>query len=232
MAGYWAGSAIEHDSERPRDAVALIDHGGEAQLMVLAADNDDDDGDGDRRDFVLYGNLCCAASFDDDIVGTRFHDRRNEDGKVKIALAGGSLTGEIEFRNNRYTVHLAPSADYGRRLSLQDLAGVYTQSGLTIGTTMTLSIDVNGRLTGSNANGCAFDGGVSIPNPERNMVRLQVAMSGCGSSRFSEKQWNGSYDGLGLLRNAASPNNASVRQDVFYHSMVGPTWQGPQSVGR
>lgn len=197
--------------------------------MVLAADNDDD---GDRSDFVLYGNLCCAASFDDDIVGTRFRDRRNEDGKVRVTLAGNSLTGEIEFRNHRYTVDLAPSADYGRRLSLQDLAGVYTQSGALIGIKMTLSIDVNGRLTGSNVNGCTFDGGVSIPNPERNMVRLQVEMSGCGSNRLSEKQWNGLYDGLGLLRNTASSNNASVRQDVFYHSMVGPTWQGPQSVGR
>lgn len=235
MAGYWLGSAIERDSERPRDAVALIDQGGEAQLMVLAADGeeDDDDDDDDRRDFVLHGNLCCAASFDDDIAGKRFSDHRNEDGKVEIALVGGSLDGEIEFRKNRYTVHLAPSADYGRSLTLQDLAGVYTQSRLLFGTTMTLTIDVNGRLTGSNVNGCTFDGGVSIPNPERNMVRLQVEMSSCGSSGVSEKQWNGSYNGLGLLlRNAVSPNNASVRQNVFYHSVVGPTWLGPQSVER
>jgi hypothetical protein len=238
LAGYWLGRAVERDSERSRDVVALIDHGGEAQLMVLAAesdgdDDDEDEDDADRGDFVLHGNLCCGASFDGDMAGKRFLDDRNEVGKVDIALAGGSLIGEIELQKNRYTVRLTSSAEYGQSLTLQGLAGVYTQSRPLSGATMTLTIDVNGRLTGSNANGCTFNGGVSIPNPERNMVRLQVQMSGCGSSIFSEKQWNGSYGGLGLLlRNAVSPDNASVRQDVFYHSVIGPTWLGPQSVGR
>lgn len=191
------------------------------------------DEDGDHGDFVLYGNLCCAASFDNVVAGKRFSDDRNDQGKIKIALSGDSLIGEIELRKDRYEIRLKPSAEYARPLTLQDLAGVYTQSRLLFATTMTLSIDANGRLTGSNANGCAFNGSVSIPNPQRNMVRMQVEMSSCGSSGFSEKQWNGSYNGLGLLlRNAVSSQNTTARQDIFYHSVVGPTWLGPQSVER
>lgn len=202
--------------------------------MVLSGDGDSDsDDDDDRGDFVLYGNLCCAASFDDDVAAKRFSDHRNDAGNVEIALAGGSLVGEIEFRKHEYTVRLTPSAEFSRRLTLQDLVGVYTQSQSMFQTTMTLTIDANGRLTGSSANGCNFDGVVSIPDTERNMVRLQIEMSSCGSSFLSNKQWNGSYQGLGvLLRDAASSNNASVRQDIFYHSAIGPTWLGPQSVAR
>ena len=54
------------------------------------------------------------------------------------------------------------------------------------------------------------------------MVQLQIDLANCGS-QGSSKAWNGAYSGLGVLLS----DNA-----VFYHSVIGPTWFGPQSVER
>ena len=62
----------------------------------------------------------------------------------------------------------------------------------------------------------------SIPDASHNMVQLQIDLANCGS-QGSSKQWNGAYTGLGVL----------LSGDVtFYHSVIGPTWLGPQSVER
>jgi hypothetical protein len=64
------------------------------------------------------------------------------------------------------------------------------------------------------------------------MVRLNLELSDCGGLQ-SSRRWNGKYSGLGIfLRNAVSPSDPSRRQDIFYHSVVGPTWLGPLDVGR
>ena len=54
------------------------------------------------------------------------------------------------------------------------------------------------------------------------MVELQIDLANCGS-RGSQKAWNGAYAGLGVLLGG---------DDIFYHSVIGPTWLGPQSVER
>lgn len=217
------------DSRRVSAAVALIDHEGEAQLMVLGEDDDDE------PQFVLHGNVCCAGGFDDEIAGKRFLNDRNEEANVNLRIASGRLTGEFDFRRRDYTMNLGSSGEYGQALTLQSLAGVYTQTTTPLigfPSTTTLTIDANGQLTGSHTNGCVINGSVSIPNVQRNMVRIAAQMSGCGSGG-SSRQWNGSYDGLGLLlRNSVSPSNPSLRQDVFFHTEIGPTWLGPQSVGK
>lgn len=230
MAGYWKGTVTNEDSDRPSPAVALIDHTGEAQLIVLGESS------GDDAQFVLYGNLCCEHRFDEGIAGKRFLNNRDEEARVDVGIDNGRLVGDMEFRNRSYAVNLAPSAEYNQSLTLQSLAGVYTQTTtplLGLPTTMTLTIDANGQVTGSHTNGCTFNGSASIPDAQHNMVQLTIEVSSCGNRLGSSKQWNGGYEGLGLLlRNAVSPSNPALREDVFYHSVIGPTWLGPQQVGR
>jgi hypothetical protein len=217
----------ERDSERRLDAIALIDHRGRMQLITL----DDDD-----PQFVVHGNVCCGDRYEDDIAAKRFLSARNENAEVSIAIEAGALTGTIDFRRRDYEFSLPFSGEYNGPLTLEALAGVYTRTTTPLfgaPTTLTLAIDAAGRLTGSHSNGCMFDGSVSIPSAARSMVRIQMQMSGCGAEAGSSGGWNGSYEGLGiLLRNAASPSNPALREDVFYHSTVGPTWLGPQPVGK
>jgi hypothetical protein len=120
---------------------------------------------------------------------------------------------------------LNASSDYNRGISLAELAGVYTRRDNTIfgeEVTLTVTIESNGQLTGSYSNGCVFNGTAAIPDTSHNMVRLQIDLANCGS-QGSSKAWNGTYLGLGVLLSG---------NEIFYHSVIGPTWLGPQSVER
>jgi hypothetical protein len=206
------------------EAVAMIDHTGDTQFMVLATSSDQD------PQFVLHGNLCCdVTNENDEIAGKRFLSRDNEDAELKIQRSSDALSGEMKFRKRDYTFNLTFSSEYQSGLTLQSLAGVYTQSvGLS---TLTLTIDPSGQLTGAHSNGCDLNGSVTIPEATRNMVEVSYEMSGCGGLG-SSRDWNGRYAGVGmLLPNSTLPGSPS-QADVFYHSAVGPTWFGPQSVGR
>jgi hypothetical protein len=219
MAGYWTGRASGQDSNRTQDAVALINEAGDAQLMVLSSQDD--------RQFVLFGNVCCEATFDDDVAGRRFRDDRNQAASVKVTRDGDGLSGELEFRGDSYTLQLSAAPDYAQALTLQQLSGTYSRSSF-FSSSLTLTIDAEGRLTGSDSNGCIMNGNVSIADPGRNMVRMRVDMENCRNGHGSSREWNGSYNGLGLLLRAGDDQ----REDVFFHSMIGPTWLGPQSVAR
>jgi hypothetical protein len=216
----------ETDGNPVHEAVALIDHQGETQFLVLAADNGSED-----PQFVLHGNLCCDTSSDtDELGGRRFLSNRNEEAELKAQRAGNQLSGTLEFRRRDYQFNLAFSSEYTSGLTLQALAGVYTQ---TLGSsTLTLTIDPSGQITGSHSNGCAVNGTVSIPETARNMVELDYDMTGCGDRFGSSRHWNGRYSGVGLLLPDAPMAGTPSRADVFYHSTVGPTWLGPQTVGR
>lgn len=219
MAGYWKGTAIEENSDRRFDAVALIDSQGNAQWLLTRQGTFDDDG------FVLFGNVCCESQFEDDVTGKELGETRTRDASIEADLDGGVLEGQLEFDRHDYSFTLSPSADYNRAVSLAALAGVYTRrEGTLFGeeVTLTVTIESNGRLTGSYSNGCVFNGNASIPDTAHNMVQLQIDLANCGS-HGSSKQWNGAYAGLGVLLSG---------DVVFYHSVIGPTWFGPQSVER
>ncbi len=219
MAGYWKGTATEERSNRTFETVALIDAQGNAQWLLLRDGVLQDDG------FVLFGNVCCESGFSDDVTGKKLAETRTRDARIDAEVQDGVLSGELRFDRDEYDFTLNPSADYNRRVSLAALAGVYTRRTNTIfgeEITLTVTIDANGQLTGSYSNGCVFNGNASIPDTSHNMVQLQIDLANCGS-QGSSKQWNGAYTGLGVLQSG----------DVtFYHSVIGPTWLGPQSVER
>jgi hypothetical protein len=217
MAGYWKGTATEDD--RTFDVVALIDAEGNAQWLITR------DGIFDDHSFVLFGNVCCESRFADDVTGKELGETRTRDASVAAELDGGALSGQLRFDSHEYSFAMSPSADYNRAVSLASLAGVYTRRTSSIfgeEVTLTVTIDANGQLSGSYSNGCVFNGNASIPDTSHNMVRLQIDLANCGS-QGSSKQWNGAYTGLGVLLSG---------DEVFYHSVIGPTWLGAQSVER
>jgi hypothetical protein len=219
MAGYWKGTATEQDSERRFDAVALIDAEGNAQWLLTRGGLFGNDG------FVVSTNVCCETQFDDDATGKNLGETSTRTASVNVEVDGSVLSGELGFRSEQYRFSLNASSDYNRSVSLAQLAGVYTRRDETIfgeEVTLTVTIEADGRMTGSYSNGCVFNGNASIPDASHNMVQLQIDLANCGS-RGSSKQWNGAYTGLGVLL---------AGDDIFYHSVIGPTWLGPQSVER
>jgi hypothetical protein len=219
MAGYWKGTATELDSGRTFDAVALIDAEGNAQWLLTRGALFGNDG------FVVTANVCCEAQFAADATGKNLGETNTRDASVTVEVASDVLGGTLQFRREQYRFSLNPSADYNRGISLAQLAGVYTRRDATIfgeEVTLTVTIESNGQLTGSYSNGCVFNGNAAIPDTSHNMVQLQIDLANCGS-HGSEKQWNGAYAGLGVLLSGDA---------IFYHSVIGPTWLGPQSVER
>jgi len=219
MTGYWKGTTTQEGRNRTFETVALIDAQGNAQWLLLRSAFLQDDG------FVVFGNVCCENRFSDEVTGKELAETRTHEASIDAEVEGGVLSGELEFRDDDYRFTLNASADYNRSVSLAALAGVYTRRTDTIfgeKVTLTVTIDANGQLTGSYSNGCVFNGNASIPDASHNMVQLQIDLANCGS-RGSSKQWNGAYAGLGVLLSG---------DDVFYHSVIGPTWLGPQSVER
>ena len=219
MAGYWKGSATQQDSNRTFDAVALIDAEGNAQWVLMRGSLLSDDG------FVVSANVCCAAQFADAVTGKELGETRTRDGNIDVTVDGSVLGGELRFHDEDYRFTLNAASDYNSSTSLAQLAGVYTRRDNTIlgeNVTLTMTIEADGRLTGSYSNGCVFNGSASIPDTSHNMVQLQIDLANCGS-RGSSKQWNGAYTGLGLLLSGDA---------IFYHSVIGPAWLGPQSVER
>lgn len=219
MAGYWKGTATEQDSNRSFDAVALIDAQGNAQWLLTRERLFDDDG------FVVSVNVCCETQFEDDATGKNLGETDTRDASVSVEVGNNVLSGELQFRSEAYDFALNAAPEYNRSISLAELAGVYTRRDETIfgeEVTLTVTIESSGRVTGSYSNGCVVNGNASIPDSSHNMVQLQMQLANCGSGG-SSKQWNGAYAGLGLLLSG---------DDIFYHSVIGPTWLGPQSVER
>jgi hypothetical protein len=238
IAGYWQGIAVDDDTERGWRAVALIAPSGEAQWIIVRNRDEDEDEDDDSADegFVLHGDVCCASELDIDIPAKELGDTRARDARLRAQLDNGALRGEIDFRDRDYEFTLNARPEFDQPLTLEELSGTYTRTTLTLlgsQTTMSVTIDANGQLNGSHSNGCVFNGTASIPDAARSLVSLQVRLDRCGDTLASSKQWNGEYRGLGiLLRDAVSPSNPLLREDVLYHSTVGPAWLGPQSVGK
>jgi len=220
MAGYWKGTATaQQGPNRTFDAVVLIDAEGNSQWVLTRTGLIEDEG------FVVSANVCCESQFEGDATGKELRDTRTREARIEAQVGGGVLSGELEFHDDDYDFTLNASSEYNSSLSLAALAGVYTRStGSILGqqVTLTVTIDANGQLNGSYSNGCVFNGSAAIPDASHNMVQLQIDLANCGErGTGSNKQWNGAYSGLGVLAG-----------DVFYHSVLGPTWLGPQSVER
>lgn len=71
-----------------------------------------------------------------------------------------------------------------------------------MGYTMTLSIDANGLLTGSDTDGCVFNGTVAVLDPAVNIYGIAVDVSLCADAAF-----NGSYDGYGVVGDTTVAND-------------------------
>jgi len=66
-----------------------------------------------------------------------------------------------------------------------------------------LSIDGNGDITGSDTDGCVFNGSSFIPDAAFNTYALTIDLSGCGA-------FNGTYQGLAFLTDSVATEDTLV----------------------
>ena len=96
-------------------------------------------------------------------------------------IVGGDR-GSFEFYAN--------SELYRRGISLAEIAGSYTAENIVSGGKGTATISASGQITASDSFGCSYQGQLSVPDPQFNLVEMSVTVSNCGVS-------NGTYEGYG-----------------------------------
>src|SRR5690606_11445844 len=90
---------------------------------------------------------------------------------------------------------------YERATSLASISGTYSKSDST-GYTQTYTITSDGSVTGSDTDGCALNGKLSIQNSNYSLLRIKVAVNKCedlngeGPGRWALTDWNGLVDAL------------------------------------
>ena len=135
--------------------------------------------------------------------------------------ANGTWTGRFHGSGDDATFGFSMHPAYGRPASLETLAGTYTRT-TSIGYTMTWSFTQGGQLTGSDSRGCVFEGTVSVPDPARNLYRIDAAVSACGVL-------DGAYHGHGTLVDADAMQDWMGSMGCFQYGSGG--WSGGGMMG-
>ena len=106
-------------------------------------------------------------------------------------VAEAAINGSFETSyGSTGTITLAYDALTDKGSSLATTEGVWS---LTRGTyTLTLAIDINGVITGSDTDGCIYNGGGSIIDSSINIYRVGTTVTSCGD-------FNGTYSGYGVV---------------------------------
>ncbi len=66
-----------------------------------------------------------------------------------------------------------------RSVSLSDLQGNWTGLNVLIQLNVPMSISASGTISATDSTGCDYNGQVTIPNPERNILTVSVSITGC-----------------------------------------------------
>ena len=121
-----------------------------------------------------------------------------------VASSQGTLLATVEASiGTTSNLSLAYSSDlYERSISFADLEGSW--SGSVIGLSYNISIDSSGYFTAVASDGCTASGNLDIPNPSRNMIKVDLSISGVNCTV------TGNYSGLGILADDGTMNDSIV----------------------
>jgi hypothetical protein len=105
---------------------------------------------------------------------------------IDVTAPGYSSVATLK-RENQYS---DSGADFSQ------ISRTYTESVGRITTTITVASD--GTITGSDTTGCAVNGAATIPDPQYNVLEIDVTVANCGelSGRATANQRNGNYSAL------------------------------------
>lgn len=190
--GVWLGSLESQSGYIDHGIVGLIAPNGELRLFVSS-------GEHVIGKFKLNGNELTTNTTSFDTQGLR-KDSATATGTYsseKIALEhtqNGNLLDNIELT---YSALSDNAAMFNR------LAGTYASEDQAL----SLVFDDDGDITGSDQNGCVYNGSTSIPNDTINIYRMSLHIESCGDL-------DGKYSGLAYWRAEATNEPEAIRFHV------------------
>lgn len=194
--GIWEGTFFSNVTKHTHQVIGIITETGEARFIVDSrgqySGNINVSGD------VVTGTLRAYAPIgyifpDGSIVGNV-----SVTGKVKTKV---SLSVTYAGVGDSGSFTLIYNSRYERDSSLALISGTWAMSDA--GYILTFTVNDNGTFTGSDSDGCVYNGTVSIINADYNAYRMNLVVSSCGI-------FNGSYSGLATVSDYASPSDTLI----------------------
>lgn len=229
--GYWQGTITDAQGVQ-RSARLFGTESGEFQLFMspqallastgfVAAFNTDW--------LVAYGEKCCST-VSLPLTTMQTSGAQTPGQILNTSNEGQVLKGEIVSGSARYAFSVTREAA-SAALSLATLAGTYTGYTAAYQTTplnWVLTIEANGRVTGSDDYGCQWAGNATVSGA--NVFKLALTASGCSSNTLAPK--NGDYVALGRWLDAQASKPLFAGQATIEFATFGPAWVGYRTLAR
>jgi hypothetical protein len=171
--GVWSGDIVAADNSVV-EVVALIASDGETRLI-------DTDGEQSRFMLTLDGSAFSGDGVAYNEYGDFVANLAIEGEYTATSITGLAKDGDIQTS----TFSLSLNSETGNGASFAVIEGNYaTYDGLT-----SIAIDVDGVLSGSDNDGCVYNGAVTVPDGAINLYKLEMDVSSCSI-------YSGAYTGL------------------------------------
>jgi hypothetical protein len=149
----------------------------------------------------LFGTLTQYRGVQDRFFGIDGIDSIEFDGRVSES---DTIAADYSGENDEGSLALAYDPSYETESSLDKTSGIWTYVG-AVGYTVTLTIELNGEIFGSDTNGCVYSGLISILDKDYGIYRAVVLVTDCGPV-------NDEYNGFAILSDTLT---ISVSNDVI-----------------
>ncbi len=213
-AGVWKGSLTSSASGQSTGFVGMVDTNGHGLWMTTAG-------------HVFEGRMPQSGTrFESHMAAHANDEYPFHDGSTHGAMtmmvddhASATMQGRHSGTGDSGTFTASRSPMWMRAASLDDAAGVYTRT-TSSGYAMTMTISANGQMQASDSTGCTISGDVTIPDPARNLYRIDAIVTSCGDL-------DGTHHGAGSLLDADAMRDWMTAMHPLQHGthMMGGSHQ-------
>jgi hypothetical protein len=203
-AGLWKGTVTSSTTGQSTLVVAMTDAAGHSVWMTT--DGRIYDGSmptsGTSFQWPMTGYMDAAGHFPD---GTNFGMGTMTVDEQTATMMSGHYSGNGQ--SGSFTMNMSPM--WQRDATLAAVSGTYTRSTST-GYSMTMNIDANGQLMGSDTSGCMLNGSVTAPDPHHDLYQMDGTVTSCGIL-------DGNYHGMAALLDADAMHDWMSTMPGYQH---------------
>ncbi|WNC73100.1 hypothetical protein RGQ13_03695 [Thalassotalea psychrophila] len=172
--GLWEGE-VTYTGERPIAALGIISSTGEARFIL-------ETGEQDKYQISLNDENYTADGTAFDVFGNFYGE-----GYIQGGHSDSEIQGKAYFDNvNTSSFEFFKSESSNDVTTLSDLSGNFT----TLDYNSSIAIDSEGFISGSDANGCQYNGEITHPDNTLNVYVINFTISSCGN------RYDGKFNGL------------------------------------
>ena len=133
---------------------------------------------------------------------------------INFIVSGDAISGTYTANGDSGTFTMFRDESFDIGASLQEISGTWGYSIPDIGS-VSFTFNTDGTLAGTSSLGCVANGSVAVINPNHNVYRLNMTISGCQDAQYSGLATIEPFSGHDDLLWLAVSNQASSVTDVL-----------------